>query len=67
MERYVDRTATTGSPLHTYGNGRQVTGSPGALTFHGHDETALVYGAAPAQIPGGYAFGDLSQRGRHCL
>jgi hypothetical protein len=54
-----NRTATTDSPLHAYVNGHQVTGSPGALTFHGHDEIALVYGTAPAHIPGSYPFGDL--------
>lgn len=36
-----------------------MTGSPGALTFHGHDEVALIYGTAPTQIPSGYAFGEL--------
>ena len=46
-----NQTATTDSPLRAYVNGQQVTGSPGALTFHGHDEVALIYGTAPAQIP----------------
>ncbi|MGH3580090.1 MAG: hypothetical protein ACRDUB_00770, partial [Mycobacterium sp.] len=41
-------TATTDSPLRAYVNGHKVTDSPGALTFHGHDEIALVYGKAPA-------------------
>lgn len=54
-----NRTATTGSPLRAYVNGHQVTGNPGALTLHGHDEIALVYGTPPTQIPGGYAFGEL--------
>lgn len=55
-----NRTATNGSPpLRAYVNGQQVTGNPGALIFHGHDEIALVYGTGPAQIPGNYAFGDL--------
>ena len=53
------RIATTGSPLLAYVNGHQVTGNPGALTLHAHDEIALVYGTSPAQIPSGYAFGDL--------
>lgn len=54
-----NRTVTTGSPLHAYVNGQPATGSPGAVAFHGHDEIALVYGTPPAQIPTGYAFGDL--------
>lgn len=51
--------ATAGSELRAYVNGKQVSGNPGAVTLHDHDEVALVYGPAPTPIPGSYDFGRL--------
>jgi hypothetical protein len=49
----------TGQELRVYVNGQQVPGNPGALTLHGHDVIAVVYGVAPNQIPSAYDWGDL--------
>ncbi|HWE91695.1 MAG TPA: hypothetical protein VG317_19695 [Pseudonocardiaceae bacterium] len=47
-----------GDTLRAYVNGKQVSGSPGAITFNAHDEIALIYGpaTASANVPSSYNF-----------
>ncbi len=44
-------TVGPGNTLRAYVNGTQVNGDPAAITFHGHDEIALVYGPPTQNVP----------------
>ncbi len=44
-------TVSDGDKLHAYVNGKQVDGNTAAITFHPHDEIALVYGPPTQRLP----------------